>query len=279
MQNQASTYSLTNPSGKSLGSNSSSGEFSLFSAASNALSNKFSRATAQISSSNQFPSTSFLNEIKRAASKLSQFGNRSSDYNVSGDEDFQAEDLNLGSSLNDSSKDAISKKSKDLFAEDSEEKLQESLQSQDFVNSLNLSFFQPNNQSLADNNSLLEAPSDRFNMSEILKLQNLRESLINGNSDPIVNLDKEKLSLSIDFPSLQDLKSVSVQYDPISRSVIANIVSSEEVAKLLQNQVSELEKNLAKHKIKLESLQVNSLKGGFTNQNQNPQNQQRKNES
>jgi hypothetical protein len=277
MQNQASTYSLTNPTGKS----SDSGALSWFKTSSNTLSNTFSRATARTNSSNQFSSTSFLNEIKRAASKLSQLGSKSnSNFNSSDEtEDFQVDNLDLDYKLKDLSKDVISKKSKDLFAEDSEQKFQDSLQSQDFINSLNLSFFQPNNQSLADNNSLLEAPSDRFSMSEILKLQNLRESFINGNSDPVVSLDKEKLSLSIDFPSLQDLKSVSVQYDPTSRSVIANIVSSDEVAKLLQSQVSELEKNLAKHKIKLESLQVNSLKGGFTNQDQNPQNQQRKNES
>ncbi|HEY9886655.1 MAG TPA: hypothetical protein V6C96_05265, partial [Vampirovibrionales bacterium] len=75
-------------------------------------------------------------------------------------------------------------------------------------------------------------------------------------NEPIFNLDKQNLKLSIDFPSLEDLKNVKVEYDPLTRSITAEMVTSQEAMNILQKQVKQLEDSLAKHDIKLKALKI-----------------------
>ncbi|MDX1920865.1 MAG: hypothetical protein SFU25_09060 [Candidatus Caenarcaniphilales bacterium] len=94
-------------------------------------------------------------------------------------------------------------------------------------------------------------------------------------ADPSMVLDKQNLKLTMNFPMLDDLKSVQVQYDPSSRSITAEMITSQEAARVLQQQVAILEKNLAKHDIKLQSLKINGTEGNRSNQErQNRQNNQ-----
>jgi hypothetical protein len=104
-------------------------------------------------------------------------------------------------------------------------------------------------------------------------LDALKESIQNFDSEPIINLDKEKLSMKVEFPSLNDLKMVQVHYDPTARSIVAEMVTSKEAAAILQGQVAQLERNLAKHNIKLQSLKINATSGNSSNQDRSGQQQ------
>jgi hypothetical protein len=102
----------------------------------------------------------------------------------------------------------------------------------------------------------------------------LKDISLNGTGDPTVDLDKEKLSITINFPSLDDLKRVNVQYDPNTRSIVAELLTSQAAAQILQSQVSTLERNLAKHDIKLNSIKITPTEAG--GQRQGNQEQQRR---
>jgi hypothetical protein len=117
-------------------------------------------------------------------------------------------------------------------------------------------FIEPENEDVKGNLQLLQ------------NIKNLQESAEPSDPlEPIINLDKEKLKMSIEFPALQDLKSVTVQYDPASRSIAAEMLTSQDAARVLQAQVSQLERNLAKHNIKLQSLKISQTPGNSARQN------------
>lgn len=126
----------------------------------------------------------------------------------------------------------------------------------------------------AEANSLLQTNSTKLTSADYMNLSSNSEYLSN---EPLINLDKENMKMKIDFPMLSDLKSVSVQYDPNTRSIAAEMVTSREAAAVLQNQVAELERNLAKHNIKLESLKVTAA--GANDYNQSKQQNQRERRS
>lgn len=93
--------------------------------------------------------------------------------------------------------------------------------------------------------------------------------------EPLVNFDKQNMKVSIEFPMLEDLKSVTVQYDAATRSIAAEMLTSQEVARLLQAQIAQLERNLAKHDIKLQEVKIAST---VTETQGNSGNSQRQNQ-
>jgi len=124
--------------------------------------------------------------------------------------------------------------------------------------------------------SQLEQPiqSGGLNWNNII---NESESL--SASEPMIELDKQNLKLKVDFPMLSDLQSVTVQYDPNTRSIAAEMITSREAAIALQNQVSTLERNLAKHNIKLHSLKIMPSSGNQYNQSGDQGQQKRRKSS
>ncbi len=102
-------------------------------------------------------------------------------------------------------------------------------------------------------------------VSQINDLNDLKEFAQRFGIEPIIDLNKEKLEMSVHFPAVEEVQSVTVKYDPVTRSVVAEMITSNEAAKILQNQVSQLERNLAKHDIKLQSLRINPTEGNSGN--------------
>lgn len=131
-----------------------------------------------------------------------------------------------------------------------------------------------------DSNSNNQLQNDKLANSKLNELINsLRESPSKPLADdPSIILDKQNLKLTMNFPATSELKSVQVQYDPSSRSIVAEMFTSQEAARILQNQVSVLERNLAKHDIKLQSLKINGTEGNRSNQ-ERQENKNNKNKS
>lgn len=140
-----------------------------------------------------------------------------------------------------------------LSCEDLDEELIDSIDISAFLNSLNSPlniFLNTQNQEMSDTSD--SSGNGQLYLDRIKQLQEL-----SSQREPIVNFNKEKLSLSVEFPSLYDIQKLHVQLNPETRSITASILTSQETAQILQSQVSELEERLARHKIKLESLQIN----------------------
>ncbi|MDJ0625798.1 MAG: hypothetical protein QNJ31_05465 [Candidatus Caenarcaniphilales bacterium] len=120
--------------------------------------------------------------------------------------------------------------------------------------------------------------SDKFLHARVQELYHSKSANAIGN-EPILDFDKQNMKVSIEFPMLEDLKSLTVQYDPSTRSIAAEMLTSQEVSKLIQNQVAQLERNLLKHDIKLQELKISSTHGNSPNHERQNQQQQSRQQS
>ena len=107
-------------------------------------------------------------------------------------------------------------------------------------------------------------PEEKINYQSSFILPNPEENALSPDQEPIVNFDKEKLKVSIEFPNPElsaDLQSINIEYDPVSQSIMAEMITSKEAVQILQNQANQLENQLAKHNLKLKSLKISPSQG------------------
>ncbi|MDX1918936.1 MAG: hypothetical protein SFT81_07370 [Candidatus Caenarcaniphilales bacterium] len=123
---------------------------------------------------------------------------------------------------------------------------------------LNRQVYAQNPLGLPVQTSLSDSIEESRRNTRLSEMNNLDFERLGTNDglDPIINLDREKLKMTVEFPMLETLKQVDVQYDPATRSVIAEMITSQEAARILQRQVSDLESSLSKHNIRLQSLRI-----------------------
>ncbi len=117
--------------------------------------------------------------------------------------------------------------------------------------------FAEQNQAQNQNQEIQNLKNFNKNNLELFLKMN---SLNNLNSKIDVNLDKENMKISMDMPEDQNIKSINVYYDAEKNSIKAELITSQAAMKILQQQLDELEKNLAKHNIKLEKLKITAMK-------------------